>query len=106
MRPLFETGCALLVVGSCMALGGCNQYWERKDTISFAAGNAVSNNAALQIPDPWPRGAYDTNILSNGDRAQRAIERYRLQGSAAAPQGNQYSNSAPAPAAGPTPSAQ
>ncbi len=39
-----------------LASAGCsNQYSERKDTVTFAAGDAVATNLAVQTPDPWPR---------------------------------------------------
>lgn len=59
------------------ALPGCAQYLDRKDTVVFSAGNAVQTNQLAHIIDPWPRHARDPRILSNGQRMQGAIERYR-----------------------------
>jgi hypothetical protein len=78
--PQHQWACVLALCA--IGLAGCNQYWERKDTISFAAGDAVAHNSALETPDPWPHGVYDEAILSNGNHAQRAVERYRLEGAA------------------------
>jgi hypothetical protein len=56
-----------------LALSGCsNQYFERKDTVTFSAGDAVAWNKAQTIPDPTPRSAYNTNIVTPGVSAARA----------------------------------
>lgn len=56
-----------------LALSGCsNQYFERKDTVTFSAGDAVAWNKAQQIVDPTPRSAYNTNIVTPGESAARA----------------------------------
>ncbi len=60
-----------------LALSGCsNQYFERKDTVTFSAGDAVAWNNAQMIPDPAPRSAYDTNIVTPGETAARAGNDY------------------------------
>jgi len=68
---------SLIVVAAIgFALSGCsNQYLERKDTVTFSAGNAVAWNSAQQIPDPTPARANDTRIVADGDRAARAVQR-------------------------------
>jgi type IV pilus biogenesis protein CpaD/CtpE len=67
----------ILLVAAIFALGACNAYLERKDTITFSAGDAVASNAAVQIGDPWPRNSQNANIPMDGVKAQSAIERYR-----------------------------
>lgn len=73
-----------------LALSGCsNQYYERKDTVSFNAGDAVASNIALQTPDPWPPGSKNTTIKANGAKLARVYRRYvagPAQGGGAAPQ--------------------
>jgi hypothetical protein len=76
-----------LAVSALLALGlaGCsanqsldpNGYLERRDSISFTAGDAVASNKATMIIDPWPVYAADNNIAYNGQRMQAAVERYR-----------------------------
>jgi hypothetical protein len=62
---------ALAALG--FALSGCsNQYFERKDTVTFSAGDAVAWNNAQQIPNPTPRYAYNNNIRTPGETAARA----------------------------------
>jgi len=68
---------ALLVAGT---LAGCAEpdfYFDRRDTVSLHAGDAVATNIAVQTIDPWPREAGRRDIAYNGDRMQAAGERYR-----------------------------
>lgn len=68
----------ILVAAACLGLEACsNQYWQRTDTINFAAGDAVATNSAVHIPDPWPRRSDDTNIPMDPIKAANAIELYR-----------------------------
>ena len=66
----------MLIVGA--VLTGCADiYYDRRETVSFHAGDAAASNAAVQIIDPWPRAAADRNVAHDGERMQSAIERYR-----------------------------
>ena len=59
-------------------LTGCSDiYYDRRETVSFAAGDSVATAQAVQVIDPWPPAAYDRNIAYNGPRVAGAIERYR-----------------------------
>jgi hypothetical protein len=59
-------------------LGGCADiYYDRRESITFHAGDAVATNKVTHIIDPWPRAAANRNIEANGERVQRAVERYR-----------------------------
>ena len=59
-------------------LGGCSDvYYDRRETVTFAAGDSVASAQAVQVIDPWPRASYDRNIAYNGPRVAGAIERYR-----------------------------
>ncbi|MFO1148339.1 MAG: hypothetical protein U1E62_08180 [Alsobacter sp.] len=72
-----STGKILLALAMGLGLSGCNQYWERKDTVLVSSGDAVASNAAVQISDPWPAGSRNTTIPSNGARLQRVMQRYQ-----------------------------
>jgi len=52
-------------------------YLDRRDTVSFAAGDAVASNKVTHMIDPWPVRAGDRNIPTDGERAAAAAERYR-----------------------------
>jgi len=59
-------------------LGACtDMYLDRRDTVSFAAGDAVAANKVTHMVDPWPARAGDRNIMHDGERMQAAAERYR-----------------------------
>ncbi len=52
-------------------------YLDRRDTVSFAAGDAVAANKIVHMVDPWPVRAGDRNIPHDGERMAAAAERYR-----------------------------
>ncbi len=59
-------------------LGGCSDiYFDRRDTISLASGEAMAANRATMIIDPWPVASGRNNIAYNGEKAAVAAERYR-----------------------------
>jgi hypothetical protein len=58
--------------------GACSDiYYDRREGVSFQAGNAVASNVAVETIDPWPAAAANREIAGNGQRVQGAIERYR-----------------------------
>ena len=59
------------------ATGACSSYLARRDTLSDASGDAVAANAAIHVIDPWPAQASRIDRTTSGERAARAIERYR-----------------------------
>ncbi len=91
---------AIGLVGLCLtlAVAGCTDYLDRRESISFAAGDAVATNKAIHTIDPWPREAGNTAIQTNGQRTAAAIERYNT-GRVYAPIGVSTSTVAPQPAA-------
>src|SRR3954449_2766914 len=69
---------AILALALASALGGCtDMYLDRRDTVSFAAGDAVAANKVTHMVDPWPARAGDRNIAFDGERMAAAAERYR-----------------------------
>ncbi len=65
----------VLAIAASAPMAGC-EYTARQDTIAPWAGNAVAQNQALQMIDPWPRRAYDTKIATNGERQAGAYRKY------------------------------
>jgi hypothetical protein len=53
------------------------EYLQRKDGVSFGAGNAKEVNTVTHMIDPWPRYVGNTRIPGNGERMSGAVERYR-----------------------------
>jgi hypothetical protein len=69
-------------VAAAVALGallaGCSDiYYDRRETISLGANDAVASNTAEETVDPWPRYSNNNNLAFNGERMQRAVECYR-----------------------------
>ena len=65
----------LLLAGTISA---CGPYAYRQSGTPIPGfGNAIRQNAAVQIVDPQPAGAANTTIDMDGRRALLAIERYR-----------------------------
>lgn len=71
---------AAIAIAFAATVAGCAQpdlYLDRRDNITFHAGDAVRTNIISQTIDPWPRHAANRDIAYNGDRMQAAGERYR-----------------------------
>ena len=67
---------AMLALATAPLLSGC-VYLDHRDTVSFAAGDAVATNKIIHMVDPWPPRAGDRNIAFDGERMVLAAERYR-----------------------------
>lgn len=59
-----------------LALLGCRDYLDRKDSINLGAGNAVAENKIAQTIDPWPPGAFKKHHTTDAKRTDTAIKRY------------------------------
>jgi hypothetical protein len=65
-----------LVLGTLLA--GCSDiYFDRRENIVPAAGDAIAINRAAQMVDPWSPASANKNIAFNGPKMQSAVERYR-----------------------------
>lgn len=81
LRPL----AAALILS--VALAACSDiYYDRRDAIHLSASNANATNIAVQTIDPWPRHAAQREILTNGEKIQPAIQRYK-EGKVTQPRG-------------------
>lgn len=69
---------ALAVVAAIgAAVSGCSEiYFDRRETVSLGAGDAIATNKVTQTIDPWPRASANDRIAYNGQRAQAALDRY------------------------------
>ena len=77
MRPVSKIMRALALAAVLVALSGCSEYFDRRDTIALSAGDAVASDKVTQMVDPWPRASANKNISFNGEKMQSAVERYR-----------------------------
>ncbi len=67
---------AMLALATAPLLSGC-VYLDHRDTVTFAAGDAVATNKITHMIDPWPPYAGNRNIAFDGERMAAAAERYR-----------------------------
>ena len=65
----YRTLAPAVAVVAVLALGGCNEYLERRDSISVTSGDAVRQNVVTHVIDPWPRQSRNRNITLSGERA-------------------------------------
>jgi hypothetical protein len=77
MRPFTKIMRALALAVVLVAIGGCSEYFDRRDTIALSAGDAIAADNVTQMVDPWPRASANKNISFNGEKMQSAVERYR-----------------------------
>ena len=69
---------AAVTVVIATAVTGCSDiYYDRRETISLGAGNALATNKATHTIDPWPPYAANDRIAFNGQRMQSAQDRYK-----------------------------
>ncbi len=67
----------VLAATASVLLGGCDDYLERRDTITLGVGDSVAVNKATQTVNRWPSAARQDRWLSDGERARSAVSRYR-----------------------------
>jgi hypothetical protein len=76
-----------LLAATVLMLAGCehDRYLDRRDSVTFGAGNAVAANKAIQIIDPWPQDARTITHGMSGEQAVAAMEKLRRRSSGVAP---------------------
>jgi hypothetical protein len=102
-----------LVLGLCATLAACTDpgfYSDHREGITSFGGNSVASNIAVQTIDPWPPHSSDRHQPADGERTQKAIERYRTN-KVTPPQGTstssvQFTPVLAAPSAAPSGSGQ
>ncbi|MEQ1715009.1 MAG: hypothetical protein ABL907_03325 [Hyphomicrobium sp.] len=69
---------ALLGLTAVAVLGsGCDDYLDRRDTVTLGVGDSVAINRATQTINRWPAAARRDRWLSDGEQARIAQSRYR-----------------------------
>ncbi|MDX5488573.1 MAG: hypothetical protein LPJ92_00955 [Rhodobacterales bacterium] len=48
------------------SLSACADYMNRRDSVSFGAGNAAEGNTAIHTINPFPPAASNTTIVVGG----------------------------------------
>jgi hypothetical protein len=77
MQPFTNATRKLALAVLLTALGGCSEYFDRRDPIAASGGNAVATNVVTHMVDPWPPASANRNIAFNGAKLETAMERYR-----------------------------
>ena len=57
------------LAAACCALAGCSETYQRVDGVTPGAGDAIAANTVMQMVDPWPYGAQDTDLKVPADRS-------------------------------------
>jgi hypothetical protein len=74
----YKRGAQIAALACTLFTGACtDMYLDRRDTVSFEAGDAVAVNKVTHMVDPGPAHASNRNIAFDGERMQSAAERYR-----------------------------
>lgn len=58
-----KTFAAIMLMAS---LSACADYLNRRDSVSFGAGNASEGNTAMHTINPFPPAASNTTIVVDG----------------------------------------
>ena len=77
INPLSRAGILVALMLGTMLAGCADMYWDRRENISLATGDAVASNKVVHMIDPWPPMSTQKNLAFDGTRAQAAAERYR-----------------------------
>lgn len=62
---------------AAFGLCGCQEHFDRRDTISYAVGDSVALNKQTQTIERWPEASRYDRWSSDGERARLATEKYR-----------------------------
>lgn len=63
--------CKIAALTALALVTGCaSEHYRRGDGVTDFAGDAVAQNTALQVVDPWAEGVEDTDIKSPYEPSQ------------------------------------
>jgi hypothetical protein len=77
INPPYRAAIPVALLLGAMLAGCSDMYWDRRENISLATGDAVASNKVVHMIDPWPPMSTQKNLAFDGTRAQAAAERYR-----------------------------
>ena len=64
-----------ILLATCLLAGvaACQSTEDRRvEGLTLVAGNAIAQNTALQVIDPWPAGVQNTDLVVPAERAASA----------------------------------
>ena|SRR5437867_783274 len=79
LRLALILGLAAPTLTGCYGLYGhdeVDRYAQRADTVTLSAGDAKEVNARAHMPTPWPKEVGNRRIPAQGERLERAMDRY------------------------------
>lgn len=65
------------LAGAVVMAGCASEYLDRRETVSFGAGDAQQANLITHVVSPLPSHAADRDLWFHGERMGDAVERYR-----------------------------
>jgi len=71
------TGSAAVIVLGAWLCGCSDMYLDRRDSVALGAGDSIAANKLQEMVDPWPAESGNRNIAFNGQKMQKAVQRYR-----------------------------
>jgi hypothetical protein len=88
-------------LAAALVLAGCDEYLDRRDTLTYGVGDSVAVNRSTQTIERWPPASRYDRWASDGERARLAVEKYRRRDVRIAPAEKEISGGAQTTAAGP-----
>jgi hypothetical protein len=61
----------IALAAGCCAVAGCSETYQRLDGVTPGAGDAIAANTVMQMVDPWPYGAQETDLSVPADRSSQ-----------------------------------
>jgi hypothetical protein len=68
---------SLTAAAGILALAGCSEYLDRRETIAISAGDAQQANLVTHVVHPTPHHSAWRDLWFDGERMGDAHERYR-----------------------------
>ena len=60
-----------VLAAACCVIAGCSETYQRIDGVTLGAGDAIAANTVMQMVDPWPYGAQETDLKVPADRSDQ-----------------------------------
>jgi hypothetical protein len=80
---------ACILIVAAVAVSGCSEYLDRRDTLYLGAGEAVQTNIITHQIDPWPAHARSRDMPFNGRRFANVVDSYECPPAAGGAGGGQ-----------------
>jgi len=79
-RQVIRSFMSVLAIAPLLVIsGGCDDYLDRRETVTLGVGDSIEVNKATQSINRWPYASHQDRWLSDGERARIAVENYRTR---------------------------